>query len=167
VSAEVLEIRYLDSLAEALLETSDGETVTFRAPAEHLDALQQGSTVRAGIDRDSNVRATRLRFDGGQIVAFEDSHLPTDIDIHVGSITLQLGRRICREPDPMCGSTERFALRLSPTQELSPGESTTVAGGEPDGSDYLVSHGAAVEYPCELCECVVGAHFSAIVTQTY
>ncbi|MFW5921237.1 MAG: hypothetical protein ACOCUS_05300 [Polyangiales bacterium] len=35
----------------------------------------------------------------------------------------------------------------------------------PEDPAYLVTHGEAVDYGCDRCACLVGAHFSVVVTE--
>lgn len=169
-TAVVTGVRETDELAEVQLETTGGTALTFRAPEAHVESLSAGMDVETSMSWDSGAAASHLRFTGGQVVAIDASDLPPPSGVTIGDLTLGLGAELCSFADPECGTQREYALEASfsesdDARQIAPGESTTVATPVPEGSSYLVTHGEAVDYGCERCACVVGAHFMAVVTE--
>jgi hypothetical protein len=152
------------------LALPEGSTATFRAPPGHAEELTPGVVVQASIDWSGGARASRLSWDFGQVVAFESSSLPGDA-LRVGEVSLALGSTLCTSENPDCGTERRYALEVArgdgTPAELGWGEVIDLPHTPVDGAAYRVSFGQAIDYGCETCACLVGYHFSAVVTERY
>ncbi|HJL19813.1 MAG TPA: hypothetical protein RMH99_29385 [Sandaracinaceae bacterium LLY-WYZ-13_1] len=154
------------------LQLSTGESVTVRLPEAHAEPLlEPGLPVSIAIDWESGLRATRIRWDGGQVLALESSSLPSEM-LAVGDLSLELGATLCTRENPGCGTERRYALQVArastgESHELGWGETADLPVPPVDGAGYLVSFGQAVDYGCETCACFVGYHFSAVVSERY